>query len=532
MNSTNNTLNHITAQYHEQRIPRHQGNLLIEALPISQGDSDIFEHLLKLPQFDEEQRSWPAHERMLLSMELFHSLIPSSRHIQLARLVDTMIRDGYAGRPMNSAKSNAILNQIYKDQKAGTLLSNGPQHFSTTAMTKAVIGYSGAGKSTALRNILAMYPPVIFHPETHTFQIPYLFIETPHDGSSIKGLCYGIFRKIDSLVPGADYYDRYATRGRPSDETLLAHIARVLHIHRVGLLVCDEIQNLENAHKNKQSLMTLLVSASNEFGVPLLFVGTNKAKRVLSLDFRQARRSSNVGPTVWDRMERGENSGEWDTFLDILWDFQWVKNPEPLTPALSALMYARSQGITDVVLKLFVIAQWRAIQDGSERITAALIEQVASQELGMLKPMLEAIRTNNLDALDAYTDIAPLDLQELAHSYQTANRYTSLAPYRSEANNTNTGVDNAPTDYSVDTSIDDITPHTKEAVIYKTAPASKSPNRSPTRIGATEKGKVIELKAKDLRGASQQAKNTQTDTFTQLQKMGMVSDLNKVLGLG
>lgn len=111
----------------------------------------------------------------------------------------------------------------------------------------------------------------------------------------------------------------------------MGHAARLLCLHQVGLLVVDEIQNLENSPKNRQSLMSLLVSASNDLGVPILFIGTNKARRILSLDFRQARRSIGQGFTYFDRLSKGspQEPGEWEDFVSALWRFQWLRNPSP-----------------------------------------------------------------------------------------------------------------------------------------------------------------------------------------------------------
>jgi len=198
------------------------------------------------------------------------------------------------------------------------------------------------------------------------------------------------------------------------------HVARVLQMHCCGLLVIDEIQNLENAPKNKQSLMTLLVSASNELGVPIMFIGTNKARRLLGLDFRQARRSIGQGLAYWDRLDTDETGpNEWNDFLEVLWRFQWVTTPVPLTPFFSSLMFHHTQGVIDLAIKLFAAAQWRAMLDGSETITQQLMENVANHEMALVKPMIEALRKQDLKALEAYDDIAPLGFENLLKEMRT-----------------------------------------------------------------------------------------------------------------
>lgn len=284
----------------------------------------------------------------------------------------------------------------------------------TAQLSAVLIGIPGMGKTTAIKRLLARTPQVIYHPELKLYQIPYLIIETPYDGASVKGLAESIFRKIDLLLPDAHYGEQYGN-SRAGADTLMNHAARILHMHCVGLLVFDEIQNLENSPKNRQALMTLLVSASNELGVPILFVGTNKAQHLLSLDFRQARRSVGLGSSYWGTFQKSspELPSEWDDFLCILWQFQWVKHPVSLTPYMSDLLYHHCQGVVDIAIKLFAVAQVRAIHDGSETLTGELIDSVAKQDMAAVMPMIEALRNDDVTALLTCKDIAPIGLDAI-----------------------------------------------------------------------------------------------------------------------
>ena len=92
---------------------------------------------------------------------------------------------------------------------------------------------------------MGIEPEVIYDPQSGIYQIPYLHIETLYDGASVKGIAHSIFRKIDQLLPGANYTEQYLD-SRIGAEILMKHVAQILHAHRVGLLVVDEIQNLVN----------------------------------------------------------------------------------------------------------------------------------------------------------------------------------------------------------------------------------------------------------------------------------------------
>ena len=214
----------------------------------------------------------------------------------------------------------------------------------------------------------------------------------------------------------------------------MRHVARLLNQHFVGFLIADEIQNLSNAYKGKQTVMTELVSACNDLGVPILFIGTNKAAEVFSLDFRQSRRAIGHGVEHWERLQEREgidgmfspasdtagdqegttSESEWQVFLDILWSFQWVKNPVELDATLARTMYDFSQGIIDVAIKLFAAAQIYAITQKIERITPEVLQHVYKTEMKTIHKMIDALRLGKQSVVAQYSDIAPIDLRSIA----------------------------------------------------------------------------------------------------------------------
>jgi AAA domain len=403
----------VYALYLEQRMPQFKGNPLVEALPPSMTDIGLLEALTLMPDYDPAQREWPTSERLMMVATLQNFMVPMLRHTELCRALDAMLRGGYVGRAPRTAGHSAIFQSIYQKQMAG-------QSFAQTANSRspqistALIGISGMGKTTTVQRWCAHLPKVIFHPEYNLYQIPVLHVEMPSDGASIKGLAHGILQKGDELIPGANYYDMYAQKGRTGADTLMRGVARVMNLHLVGLLICDEVQNLANSKKGSQTVMTELVSAANDLKVPILFIGTNKTAKVLGTDFRQSRRASGQGIAPWDRLMPGTASdpSEWDVFLDILWQFQWVRKPVKLDPLLSRYMFDCSQGVIDLAIKLFAAAQARAMLDGSETLTPELLLDIYNKEFQLMHPMVDALREDNYEILSQYDDIAPLNLQQ------------------------------------------------------------------------------------------------------------------------
>jgi hypothetical protein len=407
----------VNAVYAEQSIAEFQNNPLIGALPPSLDDKQLARHLFALPDFSEEQRNLPTHDRLHSIGRLSRFVLPLPRHIQLARAIDSLMRAGYVGRAPRTKEQVSKFQAIYEAQQAGAALIQQVGLSLESQLSSAFIGLSGMGKTTTVRRTFARFPQAIFHPTLNVWQIPCLHVEAPHDGITIKGLVGAIYRQLDRILPKQNFYAKYAAKSHRTDNTnLLTQLAVTLIALSVGILVIDEIQNLENAGSGKKTLMSALVSIANELGIPVLFIGTNKAKHILSLDFRQARRSVASGFSYWGPLKRSgklSEPDEWETFLIALWRCQWVLKSVPLTETFSNLMFYLSQGIIDVAIKLFCCAQWRALLDRSECITVQTLDAVAKHELALIEPMIDALRRGDTDSLEKYDDLYPIDMDAL-----------------------------------------------------------------------------------------------------------------------
>jgi hypothetical protein len=82
-----------------------------------------------------------------------------------------------------------------------------------------------------------------------------------------------------------------------------------------------------------------------------------------------------------------------------------------LTDELSEVMYDESQGIADIAIKLYFLAQIRAIERKTERVTADLIRKTAEVSLRSVQEPLHALRSGNKVLLQKYEDIQPIDLE-------------------------------------------------------------------------------------------------------------------------
>jgi hypothetical protein len=103
---------------------------------------------------------------------------------------------------------------------------------------------------------------------------------------------------------------------------------------------------------------------------------------------------------------------EWKAFTDKLWTYQWLRNrDEVLTDDVRDCWYDLSQGVLDIVVKLFVLAQLRAIVTGVERITTSILKKVYESELKPVHPMLAALRSGDPDRIAEFSDLMIPDIE-------------------------------------------------------------------------------------------------------------------------
>jgi hypothetical protein len=152
-----------------------------------------------------------------------------------------------------------------------------------------------------------------------------------------------------------------------------------------------------------EKMLNFFVNLVNNVGVPVILVGTPKAVKVLQGDFRQARRGSGLGgDMVCDRIQKDE---VWDLLVSSIWHYQWTKKETPLTSEISSILYEETQGIPDLLKKVYAIAQAYAISSGKEEITPYIIRKAAKENLKLVQPMLTALKTGNIREIAKYEDI-------------------------------------------------------------------------------------------------------------------------------
>lgn len=384
----------MSAVYNEQEIIDFKGNPLIEALPPILSPEEAYEKLCYYPPYDVQEANLPTHIRYHAILRINKFFQPVMQHLDLEQRFSRLLRHGYVSRNPRLPGYNRVL--------------NGVEDIRSTASSMTLMGFSGIGKTTAIERILSLYPQVILHEHPlNLFQVVWLKLNCPHDGS-LKSLCLDFFLKLDSLL-GTNYYEKFGNR-RNSISSMVTRMGQIARLHCIGAIIIDEIQHLlATQDNNSEKMMNFFVTLINEVGVPVILIGTMRAKTVLQQDFRQARRGSGQGDMVWQQMEKDD---DWDILIESLWEYQWIQKRTNLTEELNQTLYEESQGIVDIAVKLFALAQGRAIETGAEMITAAALKQVAKDDLKLVQPMLKALRDGRTSELEKYADIMPMDIEE------------------------------------------------------------------------------------------------------------------------
>lgn len=395
----------LDAHYRQVGIAEFDGNPLIEALPPVYDTAQWVQQLASMPAFDAAERELPAHMRRLLVPRLLGLFQPLPRHLELAQRVDAVLRRGYVGRNPRNRDWVKRLQPAY-DALQSDAASNVRFGEHVPIIGFSVLGYSGAGKTTTTELILSRYPQVIRHPELGRHQVVWLKLDCPSNGS-VKDVALSFIEELDRLI-GTDFRRQVSSRMAVGD--LMDFFKRLAGVYSLGLLVIDELQNLSvKKSGGREAMLNFVQELCNGLGVPVMLLGTMKARGILQTDFRHARRGSAFGAMIWEALP---DDAEWRLLVETLWQYQWVQKAIPCSTKIASALHDETQGIVAVLIAAFILAQLRAIRTGEESVTNDLIHRVMQKDLAPMQPMLKALRSKDPRRIVKYEDITSCDIQE------------------------------------------------------------------------------------------------------------------------
>jgi hypothetical protein len=117
-----------------------------------------------------------------------------------------------------------------------------------------------------------------------------------------------------------------------------------------------------------------------------------------------------------------EQDDVWELFVESLWRCQYVRKACPLKPELSHALYDVTQGITDFAVKVYMLAQVRAIATGKEVVTESIIRSVAKDSLRLAQPILSALKTGDIRFLQTVEDVYPINITSFLEETQKSTK--------------------------------------------------------------------------------------------------------------
>jgi hypothetical protein len=112
-----------------------------------------------------------------------------------------------------------------------------------------------------------------------------------------------------------------------------------------------------------------------------------------------------------------KNDVSWDIFVSTMWKNQWTRQTIPINDEFKTALHYESQGIVDIAVKLYAMAQIRAIGLQTDVIVPNDFHVVASEKLGLVKPALDALRSGDKKRIAAIGDIAPISIEDYYAAY-------------------------------------------------------------------------------------------------------------------
>ncbi len=282
----------IQAIYRKAFLPMDVGNPYIEALPMARDEEQVYNaYNVGLTGFNrEEQIKWSTIKKCSAVTMLRQVRFVLPFHGELEIAFSMALLTSYRDRKQKLLKKPQVITVQNEDDSINAYLMGDSGAATNAGLT--LLGYSGCGKSAALKILLSNYPQVLYHRSDtmdRFIQIVYLVVVCPSN-SNFQALYTGIGAAIDEALGNTTpVYQKMIAKCKTVSEKA-NKLCELITRFGIGCIILDEIQSL-NFESNRESTFESLLEIVNKTKVALMAVGTESAYQKMFTNLRMSRRT-------------------------------------------------------------------------------------------------------------------------------------------------------------------------------------------------------------------------------------------------
>ena len=377
----------VDARYVKALVPNDIGNRYIEALPVLPDNKSVAKMNFKaIPSYSQSEDKSDL-QKLLEIRQLEELRIPLPSYYQVWTSVYTSMVESYRKRSEYKSTKKNIVNVIADDEIATDtkLISTGD----STVVGFNMIGESGCGKTSQIKIALDYYPKVIRHTNpdgSKTIQIPYLYIICPPH-CNFKELYREIADELDKYLGNTDHQIRHDICGPTSRRVgeMLSKVNEYIERFAIGMIVFDEVQQINFTSQNENSFNALMAMANNTM-VAIAMIGTDEA-------IAQIAKIKQVGRRFGIRIPCDAyttNKDFLDQILLAIERYQWFGKQQKLSTDIKNEIIKESHGVIAYIVLIYMLIcmDYVTATEKPEEINLKYVKNIINRYFGLMKETL------------------------------------------------------------------------------------------------------------------------------------------------